>query len=264
MKPETLLSLGRVSLLIILLLTWEVISLLFHRVEFAVARPSTIGPEIINLLRDWTIFPHIAATGGAAFLGLLMGTLLGTIFGLLTWFSRSTATLLKPFVLALGAMPILAIAPLMIIWFGIGLPMKVALACLSTVFVAFAQSSKGAENVSTSYLEVLRGMHATKMQIFFMAIVPGSLDWVFSAMKLNAGLALLGAFIGEFIASNVGLGYLVLKASSLYNVPRAIAASLFIVALALLFDWLATVVEKNRNKIIKLICIPKIAWTPVK
>jgi NitT/TauT family transport system permease protein len=86
----------------------------------------------------------------------------------------------------------------------------------------------------------MKGMKADRWRTFVIAVVPGSLDWVFSAMKLNAGLALLGAFIGEFISSNIGLGYLVLRASSLYNVPRAIAASLFIAALALLFDWVSS------------------------
>jgi NitT/TauT family transport system permease protein len=255
---------GRILVLVSLLSAWEILACLSPRIQFAVASPATIGPQIIDLLRGGKIWPHIIATGGASFLGLILGTVLGTLLGLLTWFSRTIARLLKPFVLALGALPILAVAPLMIIWFGIGFQMKVALACLSTIFVAFAQSSRGAESVSKTYIEVLRGMNATGRQIFFKAVIPGSLDWVFSAMRLNAGLALLGAFIGEFIASNVGLGYLVLKASSLYNVPRAIAASLFIVALALLFDWLAGVVEKHRNRVIKLICIPKIAWTPLK
>lgn len=251
---------GRFLVLIIMLSIWEIIACLSPRIQFAVASPTTVGPQVIELLRGAKILPHIIATGGASFLGLILGTLAGTLLGLLTWFSKTTAILLQPFVLALGALPILAVAPLMIIWFGIGLKMKVALACLSTVFVAFAQSSRGAESVSKTYIEVLRGMNANGRQIFFKAVIPGSLDWVFSAMRINAGLALLGAFIGEFIAANVGLGHLVLKSSSLYNVPRAIAASLFIVALALAFDCLAGLVEKHRNKIIKLICIPRIAW----
>jgi NitT/TauT family transport system permease protein len=260
MKITGQLIIGRFLVLAIVVLAWEIAAMLSQHIEFAIARPTTIWTELLDLLRDGKVFPHIEATGGAAILGLMLGTLLGTLLGLLTWFSRSTTTLLKPFVLAIGAMPILAVAPLMIIWFGIGFQMKVALACLSTIFVAFSQSAKGAEKVSDDYLQVLRGMNATRKQVFVMAVVPGSMDWVFSGMKLNAGLALLGAFIGEFIASNIGLGYLVLKASSLYNVPRAIAASLFIVALALLFDWLASLVEEHRNRIIKLICIPTSAW----
>lgn len=207
MKRQNHFTVGRILILSIFLLAWEVSATLFQRVDFAVARPTAICSELFELLRGWAVFPHILATGGAAFLGLLLGTCLGTVFGLLTWFSYSTARLLQPFILALGSVPILAVAPLMIIWFGIGFQMKVALACLSTVFIAFAQSAKGAQKVSEDYIQVLRGMNATRKQTFVMALIPGSLDWVFSAMNLNAGMALLGAFIGEFIASNVGLGY---------------------------------------------------------
>ena len=253
---------GRFILLVILLLSWEVVAVRFPQIKFVAASPLLILSEILSLTRGGQIVPHVLATGGAALLGLVIGMGLGTILGLLTWFSDSTAKLVHPFVLALGAVPILAVAPLMILWFGIGFEMKVALACLSTVFVAFAQSARGAQAVSENYIQLLRGMNASRGQTFVMAIIPGSLDWVFSAMKLNAGLALLGAFIGEFIASEVGLGYLVLRASNLYNVPRALAASTFIVALALLFDWLARIVEHHRNKLIKFICIPKSAWNP--
>jgi NitT/TauT family transport system permease protein len=256
------LMLGRALMLVIILSSWEVAALLSRRVDFAIARPTTISVEMVGLLRGWEIWSHVLATGGAALSGLILGTLLGTLLGLLTWFSRSVAQVLRPFILALGAMPILAVAPLMIIWFGIGIQMKIALACLSTIFVAFAQSSRGAENVSSSYVEVLRGMNASGWHIFRQVVVPGSLDWVFSAMRLNAGLALLGAFIGEFIASNVGLGYLVLRAASLYNVPRAIAASLFIVGLALAFEGLAGWVEKHRNKVITLVCLPRNSLKP--
>jgi NitT/TauT family transport system permease protein len=254
------LYLNRAMVLIVVLLAWELGSLASHRIDFAISRPSVIGVEVGDLLRGGEVLPHLVATGGAAILGLTIGTLIGTIFGLSTWFSRSTSKLLAPFILALGAMPILAVAPMMIIWFGIGLEMKIALACLSTVFVAFAQSSSGVENISSDYIAVLRGMNATDAQIFRLAIIPGSLNWVFGGMKLNAGLALLGTFIGEFIASNRGLGYLVLRASSLYNVPRAIAAALFIVLLALAFDWLGGFLQRHKNQIIQVLCISREAW----
>jgi NitT/TauT family transport system permease protein len=252
---KRLMLLARFGILLAVLAAWEGAARHFPAVQFALARPTLVGNALADLLRGWMILPHVAATGGAAVLGLVLGTVLGAGLGLLTWFSRSTAQVLRPFVVALGAMPILTVAPMMIIWFGIGLEMKVALATLSTVFVAFAQSAQGAEKVSNEYVEVLQGMNATPAQVFIKVVVPGSLDWVFSSMRLNAGLALLGAFIGEFIASNRGLGYLVLRASSLYDVPRAIAAAFFIVMLALIFDWTGTQIEKRRNILIRWFCI---------
>jgi NitT/TauT family transport system permease protein len=242
------------------LLAWETAGYVSPGVEFSLARPTLVAASVIDLCRGGVILRHIAVTGGAALIGMVAGTLVGAALGLLTWFSRSTALVLRPFVIALGALPILAVAPMMIIWFGIGLQMKIALASLSTVFVAFSHSSRGAEKVSNSYIEVLRGVNATGRQIFLKVVVPGSLDWVFSSMRLNAGLALLGTFIGEFIASDRGLGHLILRASSLYDIPRALAASLFIVLLALAFDGFGAFVEARRNSIIKVVCIPPRIW----
>jgi NitT/TauT family transport system permease protein len=239
-----------------LIVTWEFSGRTFSSVAFALSRPTLVWDAFVQLCRG-SILPHFFYTGGSALCGLIIGTVVGTTLGLLTWFSQRTATVLNPFVIALGALPILAIAPMMIIWFGIGFWMKVAMASLSTVFVAFGQATKGAELVSGRYVDVLRGMNATDHQVFVKVIIPGSMDWVFSSMRINAGLALLGAFIGEFISSDKGLGHLVLKASNLYDVPRALAASLFIVFLALMFDGLGRLVDWQRNWIIRLFCIPQ-------
>src|SRR5581483_2327701 len=135
---------ARIVILLLALLLWEWAGRTFEKVDFALSRPSEVAIQVVDLVRGGEILRHIAATGGAAALGLALGTGIGSLLGLLTWFSRTTAKLFQPFVLAFGAMPILAIAPMMIIWFGIGFQMKVALACLSTVFVAFAQSARGA------------------------------------------------------------------------------------------------------------------------
>ncbi|MDR0868831.1 MAG: ABC transporter permease [Planctomycetota bacterium] len=251
---------GRAAFLLILLGLWEVLAGQNAKADFSISRPSVVAKELMILFRDLSIFKDIGITGWEALAGLLLGTLIGSSCGLITWFSKFTSNLLKPFVVALGAMPVLAVAPLMIIWFGIGINMKIALACLSTVFVAYAQSAIGVDKVSQEYLDTLRGMNASRWQIFKIAIIPGTLDWIFGAMKTNTGLALLGAFIGEFISSNQGLGYLILRAAGLYNVPRALAVALLIIALALLFDWLATLVERKRNFLIERLCIPNEVW----
>jgi NitT/TauT family transport system permease protein len=148
----------------------------------------------------------------------------------------------------------------MILWFGVGFNMKVALAVFSTMFVAFSQAFRGATSVGQEYIDHMLGMRATKAQIFRKIVVPGSLEWVFSSMRLNVGFALLGAFIGEFIASSSGLGYVILRASSLYNVPRAIAAAVGVVILGLVFDYLGSLVERKRLTIIQVVTVPRVIW----
>ncbi len=251
---------ARIGVMLAFAIIWEGAARASAMIAFSISRPTLVAAALLNLCRGGAILPHIAATGGAALIGVVTGTLIGASMGLCTWFSRSAALVLRPFIVALGALPILAIAPMMIIWFGIDFRMKAVLATLSTIFVAFAQSARGVENVSSVYIQVLRGMNASEGQIFTKVILPGSLDWVFSSMRMNTGLALLGAFIGEFIASSRGLGYLVLHASSLYDVPRALAASLFIVLLAVAFDGMGALIERRRNVIIRLFCIPYRIW----
>lgn len=159
--------------------------------------------------------------------------------------------------IGIGTLPVFAFAPLMIVWFGIGYSMKVALAAFSTVFVAFNQANKGAKLVDSKYIDMLKGMNAGRKQIFKIVIIPGSIDWVLSSMRLNVGFGLLGAFIGEFISSNDGLGYLILRAGSLYNIPRALAASIGIIILALLLDYVASLIEKKRHLIIQFLSVSK-------
>jgi NitT/TauT family transport system permease protein len=148
----------------------------------------------------------------------------------------------------------------MIVWFGVGFGMKVAIAVFSTVFVAFNQAYKGANSVALEYVDTLKGMNASRSQIFQKVIIPGSLDWVLSSIRLNVGFGLLGAFIGEYISANEGLGYLILRASSLYNIPRAFAAAIGIIALALILDNIAQFIERRRYTIVQWISVPPQLW----
>lgn len=148
----------------------------------------------------------------------------------------------------------------MIVWFGIGFPMKAALATFATVFLAFSQSYKGATQVSRELLETFRGMRAPRKAIFWKIVVPSAVDWVLHSMRLNVGLALLGAFIGEFIAAERGLGHLVLRAAGLYDVTRALAGAVGIVALALVLDGLGALVERQRHRIVQFASVPRLLW----
>jgi len=240
-------------------LAWEVAGRTSTSVFFEIGTPSSVLFEFRRLLSEGFL-GHFATTGSEALTGLAIGTFLGASAGLGLWYSEKAAGVARPFIIALGTLPVFAFAPLMIVWFGIGWWMKVALAAFSTIFVAFNQAYRGATLVSTEYVEVLRGMDATRHQIFLKVIVPGSLDWVLSSMRLNVGFGLLGAFIGEFIAAERGLGYLILRASGLYNIPRAFAAAFGITCLALILDGCARYIERHRHTLVQILSVPHIIW----
>ena len=239
---------------------WEVIGHSWSKAAFLISRPSDVGAELWSMVRSGEFFIDAGITGSEAVCGLAIGTSMGAVGGLLLWFSDSTARIARPFVLAIGTVPIFAFAPLMIVWFGIGFKMKVALATFATIFVAFSQSYRGATKVSRELLETFQGMGANRREVFWKAVVPSAFDWVLNSMRLNVGLALLGAFIGEFIAAERGLGYVVLRAAGLYDVPRAIAAAIGIVLLGILLDCLASVFERQRHRIVQALSVPPLLW----
>jgi NitT/TauT family transport system permease protein len=251
----------QIAIAAIALSAWECVGRLSPFWRFLVGSPTMVLRELWDLLAHLGLWEHFVVTGSEAVLGLCIGTVIGSSSGLLLWYSDTAARVARPFILAFGSLPIFAFAPLMIVWFGVGFGMKVALATFSTMFVAFNQGYRGATLVANDYVDTLRGMDATRGQIFRKGIVPGSIDWVLASMRLNIGFGLLGAFIGEFIASDRGLGYLILRAGGLYNVARALAAGVGIIVLAIGLDALGRAIEHKRYALVQLISVPRVLWS---
>ena len=241
--------------LIVILIVWQLMSLQSSKISFLFSSPS----KILNTLWEKTIngelIKHTMITGYEALMGLLLGVFVGSFIGFTFLYYPKLAKLSKYYVLALSSIPIFALAPMMIIWFGIDLKMKIALAFFSTVFIAISQAYQGGQNIDKRELEFFKLNKATDKQKFWKLTLPSSIDWLIQSLKLNAGLAVLGAFIGEFIASDKGLGYVILKASGLYDVSYVLAATICIILLTLAFNYVAQLIEKNKLKIIRKIAI---------
>ncbi len=260
MYQTTKVRLGQALLALVFLTVWELAGRLSLRANFLLARPSAVVSSLVDMAADGTLFTGMATTAWEAFAGLVIGTTIGSFLGLSLWLSSVAKTLVRPFILIVSTLPVFAIAPLLIVWFGIGIEMKIAMATLATVFVAFNQGLRGTESVSGEFVETMLGFGASRRQIFRKVVVPGAFDWVLSSMRLNVGFSLLGAFIGEFVAADRGLGYEVLKASGLYNVPRALAAAGGLVFLAVVLDQGAAWVERRRSRVVQLLTVPSVIW----
>lgn len=261
MQPNRGVMASQGFLVAFILIAWEFIGRSSARAFFLVGTPRATAREFYDLAVNGRFISHFLITGSEAFLGLLIGTIAGSIAGLFLWYSDYISRVSRPFILAFGTLPVLALAPLMIVWFGVGFEMKVAMATFSTIFVSFSQASKGAGLVAGEYVDMMRGLGASRSQVFRKVVVPGSIEWVLGSMRLNVGFGLLGAFIGEFIASNQGLGYVIIRAGGLYNVPRVFAAAMGIVLLALMFDRAAAWVETRRFTLLQWLSVPRAVWT---
>ena len=195
-------------------------------------------------MEDGSLFTDTRITAIETLLGFVIGNVLGTLIGLALWYSRFVSRVVQPFIVALGSIPIIALAPICIIWFGTGLISKVAMATLSVVVVALITAYKGAMTVDIDQINLMRTLGASKRHIFRKLIVPASLGDIFAGLKLTVGFALIGAIIGEFMSSSEGLGHAIFKAGSLYIIPKVFAALVVTIALALCLTYVVGKIEK--------------------
>lgn len=224
--------------LAVALLIWQVIAIRFPGSQFFFSSPLKVIQSLWSMTESFELLRHASITLFEALAGFALGTTTGAIVGLSLWYSALVARVAKPYVIAIGAVPVFALAPVMIVWFGIGIFSKVMIAALSTVIVAIVQAYEGATSVEPRHLQLLQVMGATRWQTFRIVVVPSALIWVVNSMKLNVGFALLGAFIGEFISSEQGLGYLVVKAAGLFDMARVFAGCITIMIIALVLSAL--------------------------
>jgi NitT/TauT family transport system permease protein len=241
--------------LVVFLSVWEVTTVNSQRNTFLFSRPSKILNTLVDKISSGELTYHFFVTSFEAFAGLFLGILVGSIIGFLLLYFPKASKISKYYVVALSSIPIFALAPMMIIWFGTGIQMKIAMAFFSTVFIAIFQAYQGGQNVSSQDSAFFKLNGASDKQKFWQLTFPASIDWLIQSLKLNSGLAILGAFIGEFIASDSGLGYIILKASGLYNVSYVLSATICIILLTLIFNFMARIVEKNKLKIVRKITV---------
>ena len=211
---------------------------------FLFGSPSAIAAQLMAMFADGSIWVDAWVTGLETLGGFALGNLLGTALGLSLWFSRFASRVVQPFVLALGSVPIVALAPIAIIWFGTGFASKLAMATLSVVVVALVVAYKGALGVDPDQINLMRSLGASRRQVFRLLVLPASLTDIFAGLKLTVGFALVGAIVGEFMSSSEGLGHAIFKAGSLYAISKVFAALTVTVALALVLSAVVSRVER--------------------
>jgi NitT/TauT family transport system permease protein len=244
LKGTGLVVLCQVLLLVAFLGVWEYVTAQDKQTAFLFGSPSAILGFLVQMWRDGSLVRDAYVTGLETVLGFLAGNVLGTVLGLSLWYSRFVSRVVQPFIIALGSIPIIALAPMVIIWFGTGLASKIAMSTLSVVVVALVTSYKGALSVDPDQINLMRTLGATKPQIFRKLVVPASLNDIFAGLKLTVGFALIGAIIGEFMSSSEGLGHAIFKAGSLYIIPKVLAALVVTIALALVLSYLVGKLER--------------------
>lgn len=225
------LYLRRTVALAVVLVFWELASGPLGWVDpFYLPPPSAIGATLMELLAGGELWTHLEATFGAALLGLAIGlavgALLGFVAGMLSWL----ADLVEPVMVMLNAVPRVILAPLFIIWLGIGLSSKIALAFVLVVVITFFAVYNGIRDVDSRLVERVRTLGGGTWVLLREVYVPSVVAWVMGSLKVAVGFAFTGAVVGEFVASTRGLGYLLSFAQTTYNAALSLALIFLVMA----------------------------------
>jgi NitT/TauT family transport system permease protein len=229
----------------ILLALWEAAGYAGMLNPLYMPTPSQIWGAFVELFGQGTIWPHMEATFTAALVGLVLGILVGITLGVLAALIPPVAELLEPVMLLLNAIPRVILAPLFVIWFGIGLGSKVALAFILVSVVIFFTVFTGIRQVDKKLVERIVTLGGGRIELLRHVYLPSVAAWVLGNLKVAVGFAFTGAVVGEFVAASRGLGYLLSFAQSTYNAALMMALVLLIMAVVLVIFGIAGRLEKR-------------------
>jgi NitT/TauT family transport system permease protein len=182
-----------------------------------VSSPAAVAARLWQWTLDGTLWDNLSVTLYATAWGFAIGGAIGFSLGLL--FGRYTllADVFGPYITAIYSIPLIALAPLYIIWFGIGIASKVAVSATIVFFVIFLNTFSGVREVNPLYLNVTRIMGGREIDVLRHVIVPSAASWVITGLKVSVPYALVGTVIGEFMSSNLGIGFLISQATGLFD-----------------------------------------------
>lgn len=206
--------------------------------------PSQIGAALVDLFSDGRIWPHLEATFTAALGGLALGILVGILLGVVAALVPFAAELLEPVMSVFNAIPRVILAPLFVIWLGIGLASKIALSFILVAVLIFFTVFTGIRQVDRRLVERVVTLGGDRWALVRHVYLPSVAAWVLSNLEIAVGFAFTGALVGEFVAATRGLGYLLSFAQSTYNAALMFALIFLILVVVLLIFGIAGRLER--------------------
>jgi len=190
---------------------------------FFVSRPTDIVRRVGSWVIGGSLWRHLSVTLEESLLGLLVGAAFGITLGFALARSPMLARVLDPYISMLNAIPRVVLAPLFLLWFGLGIWSKVALAVTLVFFVMFFNTYQGVRDASQVLIDNVRMLGASERQLVRHVLVPSALTWIFSSLHTSLGFAVVGAVVGEYLGSTKGLGYVISQAEGTFDTTGVFA-----------------------------------------
>jgi NitT/TauT family transport system permease protein len=234
----------QVSLIVVFLGAWEYAADRWIP-SLLVSRPSAVGRNIVEWIVDGTYLKNIGVTIQAVVAGFLLGAGLGTAIGFVTGGWRRLGDILEPFFTAFYTLPRLALAPLFLLWFGLGIEFRIVFAAVVIFFLVYYNTFYGVREVSRELIDAVRIMGASRLQIARRVILPSALVWVAAGLKISVPYALVGVVVAEMLASNEGMGYLLSRSATQFSSSGVFASIAALLVISLIISRLVAVLTSR-------------------
>ncbi|OEF97415.1 ABC transporter permease [Desulfuribacillus alkaliarsenatis] len=228
----------------LILISWELLANTGVMNPFYTSQPSRIFADLIQFYNSGDLVKHTSVTLKEALWGLAIGTVIGIIAGFILGLVDILGKVFEPIITALYGIPKLALAPIFVLWFGLGIESKIIMASLLVFFLVFFSTYAGIKSVDRNLLTSVKLMGASRFQLIIKVILPSCVPWILAGVRGGLGASLIGAIVGEYMGASAGLGWMISYATSFFQVDRVMACIFILFFIGIIFNMLLKNIEK--------------------
>jgi NitT/TauT family transport system permease protein len=230
------------------LVMWELAAWQWPTVAKLVSQPTEIARGIVDVISTGTIWQHLNATLTEMAVGYAIGALSGVALGFLCGRIKLLGDILNPYITLFNGIPKVALAPVFVIWFGIGLMSKIAIILTMVFFVVFINTFAGLRSVNEDYVAIIRIMGASHWQVVREVFLPATLPFIIVGLRAGIPFSVIGAVVGEFIAATKGVGFFINYNQGTYDTNGIFVGVTILALLVVALDWLLSLLERRLLK----------------
>lgn len=235
----------RLMLLVLLLSIWELCARLGIINDFIFSSPTRVTMSFIDMVRDRSIFVHTGVTVMETLISFVLVVGFGLLISILLWSSRSISEVLEPYLVMLNSLPKSALAPILIVWLGNNIKTIIVASISVAVFGCIMTLHTGFSQTDPDKIKLIYSLGGTKKDVLLKVLLPSSIPLIISNMKVNIGLCLVGVIIGEFLAANKGLGYLIIYGSQVFKMDLVVMSIVILcIVSAILYQGISLLEKK--------------------
>ena len=226
----------RVLIISAFFFAWELLVVSGLLDPFYTSQPSKICHDIKDFYASGALLFHTGVTLQESLWGLLFGTIFGMSIGFLLGEVEILGTIFEPFITALYGIPKLALAPVFVLWFGLGMQSKIILSSLLVFYLVFFSTYGGIKSVDRNLVASVKLMGGSRLQILIKVVLPSCVPWILAGIRGGLGSSLIGAIVGEYMGASAGLGWMIAYATSFFQMERVMSCIFILLVMGVVFN----------------------------